>query len=433
MYPRHELLGSRVDEGDPTKMSWWNVLETRETPWLTEYVLLNQTMFPLTGYISMAGEAVKQLSNGHMSSYILKDFTITSALLLDSAKHLELSTTLSPIQLPGDTQQWYELKISSYDGDQYVERCVSKISPRDTISLDGPPVSNLKASPLRHVGQRYWYDVVADAGLQYGASFRGLDEISTSATYLSAVASISITENVNHTLHPVTMDQCFQILMVAAHQGQGRKLTKLFVPTSIQELMVHGGALDGMRKLSIGGKVTQVGENGMMGDTSIMTQDGHLILSMQDCRASVVSFRKRKAETKLLSFTKWDTDAGSNSLNRTLMPNQDTLIRTIEILAHKNPKLNVLEIGNGEDDITKLVLKALKSPYGERQYSTYTYAGSSSNASARAKKLLSHIDNIKVTSFDVDGSSKKPGLKLGNYHLIVISDVSMSNDLTFDL
>lgn len=164
---------------------------------------------------------------------------------------------------------------------------------------DSRVISSKLASPLRHVGQRYWYDVVADAGLQYGASFRGLDEISTSATYLSAVASISITENVNHTLHPVTMDQCFQILMVAAHQGQGRKLTKLFVPTSIQELMVHGGALDGMRKLSIGGKVTQVGENGMMGDTSIMTQDGHLILSMQDCRASVVSFRKRKAETKL--------------------------------------------------------------------------------------------------------------------------------------
>ncbi|TVY85203.1 6-hydroxymellein synthase terB [Lachnellula suecica] len=436
-YPKHELLGSKVADTPENEPSWRNVLEIKEVAWLGDFVLLNQIVFPAAGYISMVGEAMQQLSNGLMDSYALQDFSVTSALLLNPDENVQLQTRLRQIEVAEETeeeeQDWYEFQITSYDGSRWVERCVGKVSPDGEPSLErqNSYVPYPKFPLPRDVSQNYWYTVSADAGLQYGPAFQGLDEITASVAEPRAVATISAFEDTTeYIIHPVTLDQCFQILTVAAYSGQGRNFKEAFLPTYIENLVISSGAGD----MRVGGKASKVGSAGWTGDVSVVSENGLPIVFMQGCKVSAVPNGRPRADDKLLSFIEWDTDASHCNLNRALAPPHSELERTIKILGHKNPKLRILEFGNGREGTTTLVLNALKSQYGEKLYSSYTYAALSADASDKAKELFKQNNNVEVTHFDVEGSLDNQGLKAGAYDLIITTDVfSPSRDLDASL
>ena len=429
-YPRHELLGSRVFESNEIEPSWQNVLDLSDISWLAEHVLLNQIVFPAAGYIAMAGESMRQLSNGNLESYAVRDFSITSALLVRPDEKLKLRTRLRPMKVAGETSQWYDIRITSYDGSHWVERCVSKVSPRNARSSNDPDVPHPKDTPQRHVARAYWYDVLESNGLKYGPAFRGLDEISTAATEHKAAATISLFEDTTkYILHPVTMDQCLQIVMVAACKGQGRLLTELSIVTAIEHLVVFSG---GRAKLKIRGMAAKSRSGGLTGDVSVVSEDGHPILLIKRCETSLVPIDRPKSEDKLFSFVKWDTDATYCNLNQALAPSHSQpdpsiLLDVLKLLAHKNPKLRILELGNGADETTRLVLNALKSQYGERLYLTYTYAATSFDAAFRAKATFKGTRNINVVFFDVEQQSQSQILQAGAYDLIITTDVWLLN------
>lgn len=429
-YPRHELLGSRVFESNETEPSWQNVFDIREVSWLAEHVLLNQILFPAAGYIAMAGESVRQLSNGNMESYAVKDFSITSALLLRPDEKFKLRTRLRPVKVAGETSQWYEIQITSYDGSHWVEQCVSKVSPRSALSSNDPDVPLPKGTLQRHVARGYWYDVLESSGLKYGPAFQGLDEISTAPTEHKAIAMISSFEDTTkYILHPVTMDQCLQIMMVAACKGQGRSLTDLSIVTAIEHLVIFSG---GRAKLRTGGMAAKSRSGGVTGDVSAVSEDGHPILLMKRCETSSVPNDRPKCEDKLFSFVKWDTDATYCNLNQALAPSHSQpdpsiLLDVLKLLAHKNPKLRILELGNSADETTRLFLNALKSQYGERLYLTYTYAATSFDAAFRAKATLKGTRNFDVVFFDVEQQVQSHTLEAGAYDLIITTEQFISS------
>lgn len=537
--PKHELLGSPVLESNNIEYSWRNILRVAEAPWIAEHVILNQILFPASAYISMAGEAVRLVSNGEIDSYELRDFKINSALLLKPDDELEIQTTLRPVETTELMTVWYEIQITSHDGSHWVERCAGRVSslirPMFKVSDVHPPED---AFP-RQIMKSYWYNVMADIGLQYGPTFQGLDEISISIAEPSAVATLSsFKDTTKYILHPVAIDQCFQILIIAAYQGQGRKVKELFVPTFIEHLVISGeGRCDGRRKLELRGTATKNDLAILTRGNCFMSESGHPILSMQGCKFSVVPSIRSRDESKLFSFIQWDTDASLNNLNQALEPllsdldpsillerlvllhalkvgdsrashiqkiqnkaisrkqggfglindispftklnttarntaiellkvqvigteleslaalvehiltsdkpfskdsaerekilnqslpllrNGGILARPIKLLAHKNPKLRILELGNGGDETTRSVIAALKSQYGEQMYLTYTYAATSPNAVNKAKRLFREICNIDVVSFDIEDEVKKTTWKAGSYDLIITTDV----------
>lgn len=425
-YPRHELLGSRVFEENGIESCWQNVLDIREVSWLAEHLLLNQIVFPAAGDIAMAGESMRQLSDGNLGSYELRDFSITSALFLKPGEKVKLRTRLQPAKVRGEKSQWYDIWITSYDGSHWVERCISKVSPRGAPNSDDADVSHPKDTLQRRIARAYWYDVLERSGLRYGPVFQGLDEISTALTQHKAVATVSSLEDTTkYILHPITIDQGLQIVMVAACQGQGRLLTELSTVTAIEHLVVFSG---GRVKLQIEGSVAKSRSGGMTGDVSVVSEDGHSILWIKRCETSLVPIERSNCENKLFSFIKWDTDATYCDLNQALVPSQSQpdpsiLIDVLKLLAHKNPKLRILELGNGADKSTHLVLNALKSQYGERLFLTYTYAATSFDAAISAEAKFKGARNINVVFFDVEQDLKSQILQGGAYDLIITTDV----------
>lgn len=373
---------------------------------------------------------MRQLSNGNLESYAVRDFSINSALLLRPDEKLKLRTKLRPVKVAGETSQWYEVLITSYDGSHWVEQCVSKVCPRNTPSSNDPGVPHLKDTLQRHVARAYWYDVLESSGLKYGPAFQGLDEISTALTEHKAVATISSFEDTTkYILHPVTIDQCLQIVMVAACKGQGRSLNELSLVTAIERLVVFSG---GRAKLKIAGMAAKSRSGGLTGDVSVVSEDGHPILFIKRCETSLVPNDRPKCEDKLISFVRWDTDATYCNLNQALAPSHaqpdpSMLLDALKLLAHKNPKLRVLELGNGADETTRLVLNALSSQYGERLYLTYTYAATSFDAAFRAKATFKATRNINVVFFDIEQQLQSQILQAGAYDLIITTDVWLLN------
>jgi hypothetical protein len=364
--------------------------------------------------------------------------------------------------------------------------------------------------------------------------FQGLEEISASLTENKAVATVSAFEETkSYTLHPVTMDQCLQVLLVAAYKGQGREVKGFPIVTGIDRLVVSTGKWD---KLRIECTATENGSGNLTGDVSAVSDSGVSILSVNCCKTSVLS-----TTNKLFSFVKWDTDAIHSNLNRGLAPFNpqldpsillerlsllhildiggsdgaigqvhlqkiqdavaskphgrfgiiddispfveldpssrrtlrqllkeqisntsiaslgtliegilpsgapfskgnaerkamleqcDPLVRNngilgniVKLLAHKNPKLRILELGNGADETARWVLDALGSKDSERLYLTYTYAATSPEALRKAKERFKEVRNIDVVFFDVEKQLQGQSLQAGAYDLIITTDV----------
>ncbi|KAH8804521.1 KR domain-containing protein [Xylogone sp. PMI_703] len=524
-YPSHELLGSRVLEDNSTQLSWKSILDVKELSWLSEHVLLNQILYPAAGYIAMAGEAMRQLSDGNLESYTLRDFAVTSALLLKPDEKVEIRTTLQPVKVEGETGQWYEMQIISNDGSRWVERCVSKVSTEGISNLTETDALYPKDTLLRNVPKGYWYDIATNVGLNYGTAFQGLDEISASVAETKAAAAVSPSENATkYGLHPVTIDLGFQTLAVAACQGQGRRLDELSTLSAIKHLVIAGGEF---KKLTIQAAVTKAGPGGITGNVSGLSENGTPVFSMRECRTSVVPVVRAEDESRIVSFIEWETDVTFANPNKSLAPfhpqldysillerltlllvfnmkaqgiqnavkkqgrfgiisdispfagldaatrttmiqelkeqirgtslapvavlverlltsgapfsgdssekkrilnqcyplarNNGVLAHALKLLAHKTPRLRVLELGNGAAETTGLILNALESQYGEHMYHSYTYATSSA-ATAKAKEALKGSNDINVVSFDAEKPLQGQNVQAGTYDLVITTD-----------
>ena len=367
-----------------------------------------------------------QLSNGNLESYAVKDFLITSALLLKPDEKIKIHTKLRPVMVAGGTSQWYEFQIRSYNGYHWIEQCIGKVSPHSAPSLKDSNIPPPEELLPRHVSRAYWYDVLESSGLKYGPAFQGLDEISTALTDHKAVATVSsFIDPGKYILHPVKIDQCLQIVLVAECRGQGRSLPKLSTVTAIEHLVVFSG---GQARLKIGGMAVKSRLGGVMGDVSAVSGDCRPILSIKRCETSSVLSDRPKPENQLFSFIKWDTDATYCNFNQAIAPRHSQrdpsiCLGVLKLLGHKNPKLRILELGTGAHEPTHLVLNALKSVYGERLYLTYTYAATSLDAAFRTKATFKGIRHFNVMFLDVEQPLRSQIFQAGGYDLIIATDV----------
>lgn len=96
----------------------------------------------------------------------------------------------------------------------------------------------------------------------------------------------------------------------------------------------------------------------------------------------------------------------------------------IRAVAHTNPRLRVLEVGAGTGGTTAKVLQALKSPYGEYLYSSYTYTDISSGFMPAAKERFASLKNIEYAVLDISQDPVKQGFQWGSYDLIIGTNVS---------
>lgn len=240
-HPHHELLGSSCTEATDSYPMWRNILNTYNSLWIADHRVANGTVFPCAGYISMMGEAIRQVLG--TEAYQLRNLMVKSALMIAEGADVELMTTMRPYRLTELTNSsWHEISISSFNGTSWEENCVAQGKSGDDVpdtELDGA------FQPLpRQVSERMFYEQMAYQGIKYGPRFKGLQNISAHTEKLIARAMIRndpSEQEAKYAVHPTTIDYCLQLGAVAACHGVPRSLTSIKLPVDIRHIYVSPG------------------------------------------------------------------------------------------------------------------------------------------------------------------------------------------------
>lgn len=216
------------------------MLHLDNVPWLSEHVLQGQVTFPGAGYIAMAGEGIHQL-HPDIKGYSLRNVHFKAPLLL-SYDAIEVITRFNSIELAdGVSSDWYGFSIAAYDGGSWNIHCQGQITP------DHPEPLHCKVTcPFpRPVESKRWYQALHRRGLEYGPRFQGLQDITASPTGRIALGTVTDPLELHesrYAIHPCAIDQCLQLMGVAASSGIPNRLQMMYIPAMIERLYIAKGA-----------------------------------------------------------------------------------------------------------------------------------------------------------------------------------------------
>ncbi|RYP07500.1 hypothetical protein DL765_009144 [Monosporascus sp. GIB2] len=286
-FPPHELLGIRILETDDLEPAWRNVLRLDDVPWICDHKVRGDVVLPAAAYVAMVGEAIRQVSGRDTTGFTLRQVDISAALVLQSSEAAEVVTHLRPVRLTTSLDSdWYEFSIVSYNGTSWVKHCSGQARAGKSGLSSVFPVNQAAEKHPRLVSSPTWYQAMDKVGLNYGPNFQGLVGISALPGKNTASATITdrnrSTES-NYQLHPTTIDLGLQIMITAAAEGVPRRLSKLSVPTYIDELYIRQDALE----MHVEGVATSRGVGDIQGSTTMLA-DGKVALSMKDVKFSAL-------------------------------------------------------------------------------------------------------------------------------------------------
>ena len=264
-FARHDLLGVPSHDSLSIEPTWRNYLRISELPWLKGHIVNDQVIFPASGHLCMALEALRQttMTSGRMWKNLLCRFRqviVERALLIpDTARGVETFFTLRKYTYSARelSSNWREFRVFSMsDKGDATEHCRGLVSVEHrgpTDKVEGPREDFHHADTVRkrfEDAQRMCrssadperlYGDLRLIGIDYTAPFANITQIS--ARPLGSLCSLAIPDTKchmpaeyqqPHVLHPATLDTCFQTAFPALMNAG--KMTSSFVLSSIEEM-----------------------------------------------------------------------------------------------------------------------------------------------------------------------------------------------------
>lgn len=232
----HELLGVRTLEGGDLQPEWRNVLRLEDVPWLRDHMVIEDVVFPCACYVAMAGEAIRQMASAE--DFTMRHVTIQTALVLQEFKAVELLTSLRPVRLTTTLDSaWYDFSVASYNGSTWMKHCFGQVRAGKESGISAPKFTKHPRGVIDT------YEPLRRIGLNYGPAFQGLTEASALPGKSMAAAKLLPPKDSEsfYYLHPTTIDHCLQLIAIAASEGLSRRVNRLCVPTSLEQLYICGG------------------------------------------------------------------------------------------------------------------------------------------------------------------------------------------------
>ncbi|KAL4795380.1 acyl transferase domain-containing protein [Aspergillus venezuelensis] len=290
----HDILGSRTLDSTDIAPTWRNDIRVGDVPWLKDHCVGTDIVFPATGYISMAGEAVCQLEESPQSSYsyTVKDVELRQALVLQTEGSKEIVTTLRPQRL-----------TATLDSD-CVPRPGVKVLARVEEKGSGDFASKSVSQPVVYYPE--------SCRTQLWPTITGLRNITAGVTERSAVLNITDDQGdgseSSYPLHPTTLDMMLQSWTVAAFNGIYRAFNTKFLPTFIKELYVGTGSGQDIRvKTTTASYYAAAGRQGVEGESYGVGEDGENVFILKGFRGTPLPSDEDEPELAALQL-QWKPD-----------------------------------------------------------------------------------------------------------------------------
>ena len=237
-YPYHDLLGVKLPESTDLEPVWRNMFHITNVPWVRDHKIGENIVFPFAGYIALAGEAVRQMTDID-NGFSVRSIIVSTALVLTEGKPTEMMAAFRPHRLTNSLNSpWWEFTVTSHNGHAWTKHCTGEVS-----ALSSSPVPGQDPGALpRKINAKKWYDNMCKGGLDLGPSFQTLDTIESSTNLdnraIGKVINGRRGDETNYHIHPTVLDGTIQLLGAAAVNGSARK-TKNWLPTSIDKFSVY--------------------------------------------------------------------------------------------------------------------------------------------------------------------------------------------------
>lgn len=267
--PRHDIIGTLASYSTDAEPTWRNVVRLDDLPWLRQYQMQGATIFPISGFLAMAVEAIAQraVSTDTQWDNIEIDNLIVRSPVMLTEEQLEMTVMLrrSLYQPESDSSQIFVIRSWS-QSKGWSENCTGRVTlvSADENEVDGQRSQRFKRQSLYSksvdvvqsatecVSINRLYAQLSEIGVTYGPSFQGLQKCHTSS--LGSAAQITKTDTAldmphhqetDYILHPAFMEQLVSMYWpVLAATG---RLSTVHLPASIGKVTISSRALNGFQ------------------------------------------------------------------------------------------------------------------------------------------------------------------------------------------
>ncbi|KAK0615695.1 hypothetical protein B0T17DRAFT_656801 [Bombardia bombarda] len=402
-YPRHELLGSLVPGGSGKDLIFRNVLKVGDVSWLKDHRLEETVVFPGTGYLCTAMEAIMQATgtdSGANPSFRFENVNVMNALALstDQSASVELFTSLSKSNLTNTatSSTWWDFSISTYQDGTAIPHAKGSIAIRiGDVSLETK--YQAPADSLEPSAKRTWYEKFVKTGLNYGPEFQTITEFQPprmkASHYCGAklpLLRVNGDPTTVYPVHPITLDGIIQLAVVAATSGKPKELRSQ-IPTRIGSFIVNTPKVPSGEECQVNSLVQVTGFGSVMAGAEIVDAQGNIVVQYENLKLEPYQAGgpgdddKRHPVLRVL----WKPDVYGVGLisskdaekhvqkfaDEAHSPVEDDgllkLGAMLDLLVHKNPRIRVLELDNDVHDLTLAVLDLLSSRGDFKRLASY--------------------------------------------------------------
>lgn len=388
-YVRHELLGAKSLAGNGIEHSWRNILKLHEIPWLGDHKLESQIVFPATGYLAMAMEAILQLKHianrpDLKSMFTFRNVNIMAVLVVRmNEDDTEICTTMhaSKLSTASVSDIWFDFSISSIRSGTPTQHCIGSINIELVPSII-PTTVNVDASNYQTWTMEKWYAQLESEGLCFGPHFQSLTSMQTdkerkrpdalSTTRLKQRVKKDLSASYDGTfypVHPITLDSCLQAAIFGETRGVMSNV-RVWLPVFITECRITPPSDDQIgAEAYIHSTAWSTGPNTKRTNITLQDKTGNVVVSISNARLHLYTGKTIDEEEGNTSRhpclrVVWKPDvsrldaSSQPSLARYMekyytehahaFENRDMAYKAclLDLIGHKNPKFRLLELGS---------------------------------------------------------------------------------------
>jgi len=288
----HPLLGERLRSPVLHGTVFENDVGVDSPRYLTDHRIYDSPLFPGAGFLEMGIAAARQVFGE--GAHTLEGVTVEDALVLPEAGTCTVQVVVTAEE---DGLAKFEV-FSQADGnaDTWRRHASGRIrrGARDASPAEPEPLDGVRARCTDEIAVDRYYETLAEVGVSYGPTFRGLASIRRRDG--EALAMIEVPQGIGasakeYLLHPALLDACIQLIGAAlpgageaAEGGEG----SVYVPVEMGSYRLyrpHAGSF-ACRVVIVEGRASAPV---LRGDLELYDPDGRLFAEVRGVRLQRVN------------------------------------------------------------------------------------------------------------------------------------------------
>lgn len=376
-YITHDLLGSKIPGTSWKAPTWRKKLSLADVSWLRDHQMGPDILVPGMAFIAMALEAIYQkhcvlhpeetkgVKIPADLAYRFRNVKFDRAVVVEEGKPTTLLLTLASV--PG-SNEWHEFRVRTTaveDQEIIYEHCKGLVRVQEALG-DDHALHGDEIAPLNHPqSAEPWYKLQDEMGSHFGPSFRRIKQWETVSGQRTCRATLSMepppsswNPQSSYPIHPATLDVCQQTATAAFLAGERSTLKDVIILSHIDDMVINRVP----HQLKDGLSVAEAVWTGRGREELVDSWSTNVSIHDPDTGGLFVRFRglnyvrldvEQKPDPHVFNAIRWKPDITYVSQDQLLFMKTDetTLIdEVVDLIAHKTPRLSVLEISLDDTD-----------------------------------------------------------------------------------